>query len=58
MLQEIISKLDALMDEPIRSCGDFLKHAFEALEDDCPEEAFRKFQSSSYKAIEGKDSFS
>ena len=58
MLQEIISKLDALMEEPVQSCGDFLKHALEALEDDCPEEAFRKFQRGSDKAIEGKDSFS
>ena len=55
MLKDIISKLDSLTDEPVKSCGDFLEHALEALEDNCAVEAQRNFQESYNNAVKGKD---
>ena len=54
MVQEILDKLDTIIDEPVQTCGNFLGRALQAMEDDSAKDAIRHFEESVKNAVKGK----
>ena len=53
MLKQIIEKINIVLDEPIRSSGEYLKLAFEAIENESNDTACRFFRECSSNAMKG-----
>ena len=55
MLKQIIEKINIVLDEPIRSSGEYLKLAFEAIENESNDTACRFFRECSSNAMKGEN---
>ena len=53
MVKEVLSKLDAILDEPGESCSIFLQKALQAIEDGDHPDGFGYFEEAVKKAVQG-----
>lgn len=54
MVKNVLEKLDTILDEPSKSCGDFIDKALQAIEHKCPKDAKVYFDKAVENAVKGK----
>ena len=54
MVKNVLEKLDTILDEPSKSCGDFIDKALQAIEHKCPKDAKGYFEKAVENAVKGK----
>ena len=54
MVKDVLKKLDTILDEPPKSCGDFIDKALQSIEYNCPKDAKSYFKKALDNAVKGK----